>query len=109
MVKTSASSVPIQSAISRSSSRWSEIVPFRKREPVSAGAEPLERVARGVLHALVARQPEVVVRPEHDALGALHLDDRARRALEHAEVGHQVVIARSLKLLEPLVVACLVE
>ena len=36
VVKASASSVPIQAASSASSSRWSGIVPLRKREPVSA-------------------------------------------------------------------------
>ena len=40
---------------------------------------------------------------------ALHLDHRAGRSLEHPEVGHQIVVASSLELLQPLVVACLLE
>ena len=40
---------------------------------------------------------------------ALHLDHRAGRALEDPEVGHQVVVARSLELLDALVVARLLE
>ena len=40
---------------------------------------------------------------------ALHLDHRAGRALEHPEVGHQVVLARRPELLEPLVAAGLLE
>ena len=74
-----------------------------------AGAEALQRVARGLLHARVAGQPEVVVRAQHDALAAFHLHHRAGRALEHAEVGHEVVLARRAELLEPLVAAGLVE
>ena len=46
VVKTSASSVPSQSASSASSSRCRSIVPFSRREPVSAGAVAVERVAR---------------------------------------------------------------
>ena len=47
-----------------------------------AGAVALERVARALHDARVARQPEVVVRAEHDPLGALHLDDRRGGRLE---------------------------
>ena len=45
-----------------------------------AGAVALQRVAGARHDARVGGQPEVVVRAEHDPLGALHLDHRARRA-----------------------------
>ena len=93
-VKTSASSVPIHSAISRSSSRCSGIVPLSRREPVRPGAVAVQRVLGALHHALVAGQAEVVVRAEHDPLGALHLDDRHRRRGEHVEVGQDVRLAR---------------
>jgi hypothetical protein len=64
-----------------------------------AGAEALEGVAGGLLDALVAGEPEVVVRAEHDPLVALHVNHRPGRALEHPEVGHEVVVASSLELL----------
>ena len=79
--QTSASSVPIHSAISRSSSRCSEIVPLSSREPVRPVPNVCSASARALDDALVAGQAEVVVRAEHDPLGALHLDDRAGRAL----------------------------
>ena len=69
-------------------------MPLRKREPVSPVPYVVERVAGALDHALVAGQPEVVVRAEHDPLGALHLDDRQRPALERAEVGQRVELAR---------------
>ena len=108
-MKTSASSVPIQSASSRSSSRCSGVVPFMKREPVRPGAVGVERVARRLLDPLVAGQAEVVVRAERDPLPALHQRDRARLGLDDAEVGQQVVLARRGQLLEPVVVARLRE
>jgi hypothetical protein len=77
--------------------------------PGEPGAKFLQRFARGGLHARVAREPEVVVRPQHDAPVSLHLDHRSRGALEHPEVRHQIVVAGSLELLEPLVAACLLE
>jgi hypothetical protein len=83
--------------------------PVEEARARQAGAEALERVPRGVLHARVAGEPEVVVRAEHDALVALHLDHRAGRSLEHPEVGHEVMVASSLELLQPLVLASLLE
>jgi hypothetical protein len=62
-----------------------------------------------LLDALIARQPQIVVGPEHDPGLALHLDDRERRALQHAEVGKRVDRARHLELLEPLVLSRLGE
>ena len=53
------------------------------------GAVAVDGVERRLLDPLVAGQAEVVVGAEHDPPGALHLDDRQRRALEHAEVGER--------------------
>ena len=57
-----------------------------------SGAVAVERVQRALLDALVAGQTEVVVGAEHDPRLALHLDDRERRTLEHAEVREHVVL-----------------
>jgi hypothetical protein len=86
----------------------------RKRavEQARAGqrrAVALERVAGALLHARVARQPEVVVRAEHHALGALHLHDGPGLALHQAEVRDEVVLARRPQQLDALVVARLLE
>ena len=70
-----------------------------------ARAVALERVARALDDALVAREPQVVVGAEHDARGPFHLDDRARRALDGAEVGDDVGLARGAQQGHPLVVA----
>ena len=109
MVNASASSVPIQSASSRSSSRWSGIVPLRKRDPVSA----VPYVSSAFLAASLTRgsrgQAEVVVGAEHHPLGALHLHHRAGLALEQAEVRHHVVLARRAEQIEALVRARLLE
>ena len=83
--------------------------PVQEARARHAGAEALEGVPRGGLHAVVACEPQVVVRPEHDALVALHVDHGPGWALEHPEVGHQVVVASRLELFQPLVVACLLE
>ena len=79
VVKTIASSVPIHSAISRSSSRCSGIVPLSRREPGQARpvASSSASCAPWTTRSSAVR-PEVVVGAEHDPLGALHLDDRAR-------------------------------
>ena len=74
-----------------------------------AGAVAVQRVERALLDALVAGQPEIVVRAEHDPPLALHLDDRQRRTLEHAEVGQRVELAGGSQLLEALVLARLGE
>ena len=74
-----------------------------------AGAVPVERVEGALLDALVAGQAEVVVRPEHDPLLALHLDHRQSGALEHAEVRKCVELARRLELGDSLVLASLGE
>jgi hypothetical protein len=63
------------------------------------GAEAVEGGLRAGDDALVAGQPEVVVRAEHDPLGALHLHDRARGPLEDAEVGQDVGLAGGAQLL----------
>ena len=74
-----------------------------------AGAVALERVARALHHARVGGEPEVVVGAEHDALGALHLDDGRGGRLERAEVGEQVRLAGGPQLLGALVAAHLAE
>jgi hypothetical protein len=74
-----------------------------------AGAVALERVAGGCLDARVAGQAQVVVRPERDALLALHLHHRAGLGVDPAEVRQQVVLARRPQLLEPVVRAGLLE
>ena len=84
-------------------------MPLRKREPVRPVPKRSSASLGGGLHARVASQSEVVVRAEHDVLVALHLDHRTGGALEHPEVGHQVVVASSLQLLQPLVAASLLE
>ena len=73
------------------------------------GAVLRQRVVRGLDDALVGGQAEVVVGAEHDPLGALHLDDGAGRALERAEVGQHVGLARGAQLLGALVAADLGE
>ena len=109
VVKTIASSVPIQAASSASSSRCSPSVPLRSREPVRPGPVALERVARALHDARVAGEPEVVVGAEHDALGALHLHHGRRGRLEAAEVREQVGVAGGVELLDALVTADLRE
>ena len=73
------------------------------------GSILLERVTGSVLDAPIASQAEVVVRPEHEALAALHLHDRACRALDLPEVGDQVLLARKLDELTPVVMPRLLE
>ena len=73
------------------------------------GAVLVERVARALDHARVAREAEVVVRAEHDPLGALHLHDRPGLALEQAEEREEALLPRGGQLLEPLVRARLLE
>ena len=74
-------------------------MPLMNREPVSAGAVVLERVARGRLDPRVAGQAEVVVGAEHDRLAPLHLHHRARLGLDQAEVGEEVGLLGGLELL----------
>ena len=76
----------------------------RQRGPVLVEGAP-----RGVLHSRVAGQAEVVVGAEHHPLGALHLHDRPGLALEQAEVGHHVLLARRAQQLDALVSARLLE
>ena len=73
------------------------------------GAVGLERLAGRLLDPRVAGQPEVVVGAEHDRLPPLHLDHRAGLRGEQAEVGEKVVLFRGFQLLEPVVVARLLE
>ena len=109
VVKTIASSVPIHSASSRLELEVQVDRAVEQARAGQAGAVALERVAGALHDALVGGQPEVVVGAEHDPLGALHLDDRAGRALEHAEVGQQVGLAGGAQLLGALVAADLRE
>ena len=83
--------------------------PVQEARPGQAGAVPLERVAGGLLDALVAGQAQVVVRAEHHLLGALDLHQRARLGLDQAEVGEEVLLARGLELLEAVVASRLLE
>ncbi|GAC1524152.1 MAG: hypothetical protein NVS2B6_10530 [Thermoleophilaceae bacterium] len=76
----------------------------RKRGPVA-----LKRVRGGLLDPKVLGQAEIVVRAEHDALGPVHLHERPGLALEQAEIGEQIALARGLELVHALVVAGLVE
>ena len=69
------------------------------------GAVGLERLARGLLDTRVAGEPEVVVRAEHDPLGALHLDHGRRRRLEAPEVRDEVGLLRRAEDLHALVAA----
>ena len=83
--------------------------PVQQPRPGDAGSVALQRVAGGLLDPLVAGQPEVVVGAEHDRLPPLHLDHRPCLRGEEAEVGEEVVLARLLELLEPVVGAGLLE
>ena len=83
--------------------------PVEEARAGDTGPVLLEGGPRGVLHALVAGQPEVVVGAEHDAPAALHVDHRSGRSLEHPEIRHQVVVASGLELFDSLVAACLFE
>ena len=78
----------------------------RARQPGPVAAQCVECAA---VHPLVAGQAQVVVGPEHDPLTALHLHDRKRGPLQHAEVGHQVELASRAQLLEPVVLTGLCE
>ncbi len=69
----------------------------------------VQRVLGALHHTLVAGQAKVVVGGEHDPRRALHLDDRHRRRLDRAEVGHQVGVARGAQQLLALVTADLCE
>ena len=109
VVNTSASSVPIHSASSRSSCEVQVERPVEQPRAGQAGAVALERVARALHDARVGGQAEVVVGAEHDALGALHLDDRRGGRLERAEVRQQVRLAGGPQLLGALVAAHLAE
>jgi hypothetical protein len=77
----------------------------QRRRPVEQtragqpGPEAVEGVLRAGDDALVAGEAEVVVRAEHDPLGALHLDHGARRPLDDPEVGQHVGLAGRAQLL----------
>ena len=109
VVKTSAASVPIHSASSCSSSRCRSIVPFRKRDPVSPVPYLLTASSAPWRTRSSPVRPEVVVGAEHDPSLALHRHDRERRALQHAEVGQCVELARGAQLVQALVVPGFVE
>jgi hypothetical protein len=67
--------------------------PVQQPRAGQPGAVALERVAGALHDARIGGQPEVVVRAEHDALGALHLDDGRGGRLERAEVRQEVGLA----------------
>ena len=109
VLKTIASSVCIQSAIScleLEVQRDRAVEQARARE---AGAVAVQRVLGALQHALVGGQAEVVVGAEHDPLGALHLDHRHRRRGQDVEVGQHVRRARGGEQLGAIVVAHLGE
>jgi hypothetical protein len=86
----------------------------RRRAVEEAGAGEaravvLERVARGGLHPLVAREAEIVVGAEHDRGLPLDLHLRPGLRLDQAEVGEEVALAGRLELLEALVRARFLE
>ena len=101
--------MPIQAAISSSSSRCSGNRAVHQPRAGERGAVALERVARRRLHPRVAGQAEVVVGAEHQPLAALHRHHRAGLGLDLAEIRDQVLAARVLDQLAPLVVASFVE
>ena len=72
-----------------------------------AGAVAVERIERTLFDALVAGQPQVVVRAKHHPALALHLDDGEGGALEHVKVGHGIDLAGGSQLLETLVLSSL--
>ena len=72
-------------------------------------AVALERLAGGGLHARVAGQAEVVVGAEHQPLAPLHRHDRPGLGLHLPEVRDQVLAARVVDQLAPLVVASFLE
>ena len=109
VVNTIASSVPIHSAISCLELEMQRRRAVQQARAGQPGPVSVERVARARDHALVAGQPQVVVRAEHDPLGALHLHHRARRALEQPEVRQHVGLAGGAQLLGALVAADLGE
>ena len=74
--------------------------PVQKSRAREAGAVALERVACSLSDASVASQAQVVVGAEHDPPGALHLDDRQRRPLQHVEVGKGAELAGGPQLLQ---------
>ena len=80
-------------------------------QPRAGEARPvaLQRVARALLDPLVAGEPQVVVGPEHHALGALHLHHREGRRLQQPEVGKDVGLPRRGQLIGALVIPDLGE
>ena len=83
--------------------------PVEQARAREARAVAVKRVLRAFQHALVARQAEVVVRPQHDPLRALHLDHRHRRRGQHVEVRQHVCLARRREHRRALVLARLRE
>jgi hypothetical protein len=79
--------------------------PVEQPRASQPGAVLVQRGLGALDDALVGSQAEIVVGAEHDPLGALHLDDRARGALERAEVGQQVGVAGVLQLLGAVMAA----
>jgi hypothetical protein len=69
----------------------------------------LQRLAGAGHDPGVVRQPEVVVRAEHDPPRALHLHDGQRGGGERAEVGQDVGLARGREHRQALVIAGLGE
>ena len=83
--------------------------PVEEARAGQPGAVAVERIQRALLDPLVAGQPQVVVGAEHDPPLALHLHDRQRRALQHAEVGQRIELPGGPQLLQALVLTRLGE
>ncbi len=67
--------------------------PVQQPRAGQPGPVAVQGVLRALHHPLVAGQPEVVVRAQHDALRTLHLDHRHRGRVEDVEVGQDVGLA----------------
>ena len=83
--------------------------PVEQARAGEPGAVALERIARALHDARIGGEAEVVVRAEHDPLGALHLDHRRGRRFERPEVRQQVGLAGGAELLGALVAPYLAE
>ena len=83
--------------------------PVQQARARQAGAVAVQGVLGTAHHALVAGEAEVVVGAEHDALRALHLDDRHRRRGQDVEVGQHVGLAGGAQHLFALVAVDLGE
>ena len=83
--------------------------PVQEPRPGQRRPVLLQGLRRRPLHPRVAGQPEVVVRPEHHPLGALHPDHGSRLALQQSVVRDHVLLAGRPQDLDALVRARLLE